>query len=189
MKGMMIKFAKSLSSWAYAAGKKEILIVSSLDSGKRPRCDVTSSQIHYISTANADGMDEKCEKLGWKKLEQFVPSQKGWQYLDSQSAEGSAEDDSFSLEDELTDEDYFPSMPFASLFSTFKAKGLKVTCIFCFCSEGDNIPDAFLLAEAVHTFLGIHVRVSPPLGNGNTGWTIPLSWKTVYGPPPDMSMF
>lgn len=26
-------------------------------------------------------------------------------------------------------------------------------------------------------------------GNEEGGWIIPLSWKTVYGPPPDMSLF
>uniref|UniRef100_A0A0A9DW53 Uncharacterized protein n=1 Tax=Arundo donax TaxID=35708 RepID=A0A0A9DW53_ARUDO len=26
-------------------------------------------------------------------------------------------------------------------------------------------------------------------GNGSNGWIIPLSWKSVYGPPPDMSIF
>ena len=27
------------------------------------------------------------------------------------------------------------------------------------------------------------------LGNEGNGWLIPYSWKTVYGPPPDMSIF
>lgn len=26
-------------------------------------------------------------------------------------------------------------------------------------------------------------------GNGSGGWVIPFSWQTVYGPPPDMSIF
>jgi hypothetical protein len=37
---MTIKFAKNISSWAAAMGKKEVVIVSSLDSGKMPRCDM-----------------------------------------------------------------------------------------------------------------------------------------------------
>lgn len=31
----------------------------------------------------------------------------------------------------------------------YQAKGLKVTCLLCYCSEGDNISDAFQLADAV----------------------------------------
>lgn len=29
-----------------------------------------------------------------------------------------------------------------------QAKGLKVTCVLCYCSEGDNMPESFQLAEA-----------------------------------------
>jgi hypothetical protein len=29
-----------------------------------------------------------------------------------------------------------------------QAKGLKVTCLLCYCSEGDNTSDAFQLADA-----------------------------------------
>lgn len=35
-----------------------------------------------------------------------------------------------------------------------QAKGLKVTCLLCYCSEGDNTPDAFHLAEAACKLLG-----------------------------------
>ena len=34
-----------------------------------------------------------------------------------------------------------------------QAQGLNVLCILYFCSEGDNIQDAFLLAEALQSFL------------------------------------
>ncbi|KAH9301482.1 hypothetical protein KI387_013065, partial [Taxus chinensis] len=154
MKGTMLKFAKNISSWALAAGKKEVIIISSLDSGKLQECGINSQQIHYISSANKDGTDDKCEKLGWKKLEQFEPSQRGWKYLYSHFSQDSVPDELFLEEDELADEDYFSSLPFSSLFSSCKAAGLKVTCLFCFCSEGDNMRDAFVLAEAVFKLLG-----------------------------------
>ncbi|XP_057829936.2 uncharacterized protein LOC131040983 [Cryptomeria japonica] len=187
MKGTMIKFAKNLSSWASAVGKKEVIIISSLDSGKMQEYGMNSQQIHYISSAKADGTDDKCEELGWKKLEQFVPSQKGWQYLFSQLSQEFVQDELFLADDELTDEDYFSSLPFASLFSSCQAKGLKVTCLFCFCSEGDNMRDAFVLAEAVYKLLGLCASTSA--SNKNTEWVIPLSWKSVYGPGPDISIF
>lgn len=40
----------------------------------------------------------------------------------------------------------------------YQAKGLKVTCLLCYCSEGDNISDAFQLADAVCK----HRRLSHP---------------------------
>ncbi|CAM6019554.1 unnamed protein product [Sphagnum balticum] len=33
------------------------------------------------------------------------------------------------------------------------AEGLKVVCVLYFCSEGDNVPDAFLIADAVQRYL------------------------------------
>ncbi|CAN6315675.1 unnamed protein product, partial [Urochloa humidicola] len=67
------------------------------------------------------------------------------------------------------------------------AKGLKVSCVLCYCSEGDNMPESFQLAEAVCKLLGHGPEKYH--GNGSNGWTVPLSWKSVYGPPPDMSIF
>jgi hypothetical protein len=34
-----------------------------------------------------------------------------------------------------------------------QAEGLKVVCVLCFCAEGDNVPDAFLIADAVQQYL------------------------------------
>ena len=36
-----------------------------------------------------------------------------------------------------------------------QAKGLKVTRLLCYCSEGDNLQDAFHLAEAACKLLGL----------------------------------
>ena len=49
-----------------------------------------------------------------------------------------------------------------------QAKGLKVTCLLCYCSEGDNIQDAFHLAEAACKLLGLspsnfHGMFPPPV--------------------------
>lgn len=38
-----------------------------------------------------------------------------------------------------------------------------MTCLLCYCSEGDNIPDAFLLAEAASKLTGL----SPHKFHGN----------------------
>ena len=80
---------------------------------------IFSSPIRYISTANPDGTDERCEGLGWRKLEQFLPLTQEWKLLESYSC-GEIEEDLESREIQLTDEMYYPSLPFASLFSCCK---------------------------------------------------------------------
>ena len=75
-------------------------------------------QIYYLSSASSDGVDEKCEQLGWKKLQEYDPSQKHWKYL-SDFAEGNVTREEISVsEDE--EENYYASLPFAALFSLLK---------------------------------------------------------------------
>lgn len=77
-------------------------------------------QIYYLSSTNTDGTDDCCERLGWKKWQEYNPDQRTWKYL-STLAEGNArQDDNLPFEDEPEDEDYYPSLPFAALFSCFK---------------------------------------------------------------------
>ncbi|GFY95661.1 clast3-like protein [Actinidia rufa] len=188
VKGTMVEFAKNMADFAAASRKKHIVVLSSLDFGRWQTIDMSSGlQIYYLSSANMDGTDNECERFGWKRLQDYNPDQRLWKYL-SNLAEGNAgHDDDIPSEDELGEEDYNASLPFASLFSCFKAKGLKVTCLLCYCSEGDNIPEAFHLADAACRLLG----VNPNNFEGNEGgkWIVPFSWQTVYGPPPDTSLF
>ncbi|KAI0503801.1 hypothetical protein KFK09_014744 [Dendrobium nobile] len=144
-------------------------------------------QIYYISSVNDDGNDENFERLGWKRLEEYKPLERRWKYL-SHLAEGNLSHDGFvDLDSELVDDDYYAGLPLAALFVFCKAKGVKVTCLLCYCSEGDNMQDSFQLAEAACQLLGLNPENFH--GNEPGGWAIPLSWKTVYGPPPDMSIF
>lgn len=77
--------------------------------------------MHYLSSTNEDGTDDYCETLGLKKLLEYNPEQRRWKYL-AALAEGSAVlDEEFPFEDEQEDEaDYYPSLPFAALYSCFK---------------------------------------------------------------------
>ncbi|KAL9230899.1 hypothetical protein vseg_006190 [Gypsophila vaccaria] len=188
IKGMMIQFAKNLADFAVAAGKKHVVLLSSLDFQRWQKVDMSSGvQIHYLSSSNVDGTDDDCEKLGWKKLQEYNPSQRRWAYLQTISEGSAVEEDAIPSDDIDEDEDYFASLPFAALFSCFKARGLKVTCLLCYCSEGDNIAESMILAGAACKVLGLKLNNLQTSEDGE--WIIPLSWKSVYGPPPDMSMF
>jgi proteasome assembly chaperone 2 len=174
---------KNFASWAAHEGVKEVVILSGLDSGKVQRSETLVPQIQYISTAKEDGSDERCEQLGWKRLQHYSPSSEAWKLLDHQAA---STDESPSEDIALTDDMYFPRQPFASLLACCKVQGLKVVCVLCFCAEGDNVPDAFLIADGLHRFLNQGKR---ELQGAGVTWKIPLSWTTVYGPPPDDTMF
>ncbi|KAJ3670128.1 hypothetical protein LUZ60_010452 [Juncus effusus] len=194
IKGMMIQFARNMANFIKNLGnKKHIIILSSLDFSKKKKFD-SSSNIYYISNIGNDGFDPQCENLGYKKLEEYNPDQKRWKHIISLSEGLINDQESQTLiqeyEDEnepLTDFDYFASLPFAALFSFFKAKGFRVTCLMSYCSEGDNISDSFQLADATCKLLDLN----PDNFNGKqgAGWKIPLSWQSVYGPPPDTTIY
>ncbi|CAI9781912.1 unnamed protein product [Fraxinus pennsylvanica] len=187
VKGMMVEYAKNLANFVASNGKKHVIILSSLDFGRWHSIDVSSGlQIFYLSTSNIDGTDEDCEKLGWHRLQEYNPSQRMWKYLNTLAEGGSTMEEDLRFE-ELGDEDYYPSLPFAALFSCLKTKGLKVTCLLCYCSEGDNIPEAFHLAEAASKLTGLNQNEFH--GNEAGRWVVPFSWKSVYGPPADLTLF
>ncbi|KAF3323972.1 proteasome assembly chaperone 2 [Carex littledalei] len=189
IKGMMISFARNMADFIHSIGKNHVLILSSLDSGRRKRIDASSNmQIYYLSSVSDDGSNQDCENLGWKKLDKYDPCQRRWKYLESLAGGASPDDEELITdEEEFTESDYYASLPFSALFTCLKAKGLKVTCLLCYCSEGDNISDSFQLAHATCKLLGLNPEKFH--GNEGGGWMIPLSWKSVYGPPPDMTLF
>lgn len=86
--------------------------------------------MHYLASTNSDGTDDYCEQLGWKRLQDYNPNQRSWKYL-STLAEGNAmPEDSLPFEGELEEEEYYyPSLPFAALFSCFKVLLVSYTNI------------------------------------------------------------
>ncbi|KAL8124065.1 hypothetical protein AgCh_011898 [Apium graveolens] len=78
--------------------------------------------IYYLSSANIDGTDEYYERLGWKRLQDYNPAQRRWKHLKDLAQGKMVHEDTLLFEDELQDEDYFPSLPFAIIFSYFKGK-------------------------------------------------------------------
>ncbi|KAL8147049.1 hypothetical protein AgCh_004680 [Apium graveolens] len=74
-------------------------------------CDVLLGlQIYYLSSANIDGTDEYCERLGWKRLQDYNPPQRRWKNLNYLAQGKMVQEDTLLFEDELQDEDYFPSL-------------------------------------------------------------------------------
>lgn len=82
-------------------------------------------QTYYLSSANPDGTDNVCERLGWKKLPEYNPDQRCWKYLKSVAEGDSAAADTMPAEDDFGEEDYYPSLPFSALFSCFKVIATK----------------------------------------------------------------
>ncbi|KAJ0975011.1 hypothetical protein J5N97_016976 [Dioscorea zingiberensis] len=78
----MVEFAKNLAHCISILGKKHVIVLSSLSSGRKKIIDPFGDmQIYYTSNANADGNDGDCEKLGWKRLDEYDHCQRRWVHL------------------------------------------------------------------------------------------------------------
>lgn len=87
---------------------------------------ISGLQTYYLSSTNTDGTDDYCEGLGWKRLQEYNPTQRGWKYLNTLAEGNATQEENMSFEDELEEEDYYPSLPFAALFSCFKVLLVQV---------------------------------------------------------------
>ncbi|PWZ21648.1 putative transcription factor KAN2 [Zea mays] len=100
---------KNAADFVSSIGKNHIVIISSLDSGKRRIIDASSDmQMYYLSSCNEDGSDPEYE--GWKKLEDYNPSQKHWNCLASLVEGGHLSEDMDDDTDERTINDYYASL-------------------------------------------------------------------------------
>lgn len=153
----MVTFAKKFANFLVRSGKQHVIVLSSLDSGRRKNIDASrctsctsysicfnislplscllhidvhfvmlhvpifsGMQIYYISSVSDDGTDTDCENLGFEKLAEYNPSQRRWKYLTSLTEGATPQEDVISDEDELLEDDYYPGLPFAALFSCCK---------------------------------------------------------------------
>lgn len=80
--------------------------------------------LYYLSSCNEDGSDPECEKLGWKKLEEYDPSQRLWKCLASLIEGGVLSEDMADDPEEMTASDYYATLPFAALFFACKVSYL-----------------------------------------------------------------
>jgi proteasome assembly chaperone 2 len=81
-------------------------------------------QVYYLSSSNEDGSDPEYDKLGWKRLEEYDPSQRRWKCLASLVEGGDLSEDTVGDTDEMTVNGYYASLPFAALFSACKVSDL-----------------------------------------------------------------
>lgn len=81
---------------------------------------ISGSQIHYLSSTSDDGTDDNCEKLGWRRVQEYDPAQPRWEHLTTLTKAKATEENDLPFDEGLEEGDYLPSLPFASLFTCLK---------------------------------------------------------------------
>ncbi|KAL8105887.1 hypothetical protein AgCh_029621 [Apium graveolens] len=60
-------------------------------------CWRSGLQIYYLFSANIDGTDEYCERLGWKRLQDYNLSQRRWKNLNYLAQGKMVQEDTFTV--------------------------------------------------------------------------------------------
>eukprot|EP00270_Netrium_digitus_P019888 TRINITY_DN7986_c0_g1_i2.p1 TRINITY_DN7986_c0_g1~~TRINITY_DN7986_c0_g1_i2.p1 ORF type:complete len:240 (-),score=64.94 TRINITY_DN7986_c0_g1_i2:227-946(-) len=207
-KGRLRSYVRDLTAWVESAAFKDVLTLASADSAHRSATQLVGDQFRYLSTGQNDGRDPKCSAIGWTRMEELEP----WQTAGGGGA-GSADEEADAMAVASPGpleggawgraRSYWRA-PFWEYFLQFKARKQAAIVIICFCSEGDNVPEAMAMADRVDQLLGLLAVTdtaaaslqpsSATAGRGREGphapvWRIPQSWAHVFGPPPDVTIF
>jgi len=156
-------FSNQLTNWMKQMNFKLIVMLASCLSQFRSPQELKTGALHYLcgEQVNEDSR-EAIESLGWKLFEKQDPLTK------KSDSEGGV----FLMPGS--------GMARPILEKSF-TKELPVVMLLLYCSEGDNTPDALLLANCVNKWLHL-------LPEKQT-WKTPISWSHLFGQPPPNSIY
>uniref|UniRef100_A0A3Q1GUF9 Glyoxylate reductase/hydroxypyruvate reductase n=1 Tax=Acanthochromis polyacanthus TaxID=80966 RepID=A0A3Q1GUF9_9TELE len=154
------KFRQLLVSWIKASGFSRTVVLSSSHAYQRDDQQLQGTPLRYLATpsllkVSADALKE----LGWREMERV------------------------SAFPGLTDANTEPRLHIPGggitkgLYTDSCTEDLSLAVLLLFCSEGDNIPDAFTLVNHLNDWLHLLDNHSPEPNK----WKIPPSWNLLFG--------
>ncbi|XP_034016190.1 proteasome assembly chaperone 2 [Thalassophryne amazonica] len=153
-------FRQLLVSWIKTSGFSRTIVLSSSHAYQRDDQQLQGTPLRYLITPALLKLCEgEVKELAWKEMEQ-VPPFPGITDANIESR--------FSI----------PGGGITKgLFTDSCAEDLPLAVLLLFCSEGNNIPEAFALVNHVNDWL--HLLDNPRQGPNQ--WRIPSSWKLLFG--------
>lgn len=154
------KFRQVLISWIKASGFSRTIVLSSSHAYQRDDRQLQGSPLRYLVTPSMLKLSEAALKeLGWLEMErvQAFPG----------LTDGSAEPRLYIPGGGIT----------KGLYTDSCAEDVPLAVLLLFCSEGDNIPDAFTITNHLNSWL--HLLDNP--SEDPNKWKIPPSWTLMFG--------
>ncbi|KAM7373245.1 hypothetical protein PAMP_008112 [Pampus punctatissimus] len=154
------KFRQLLMSWIKASGFSRTVVLSSSHAYQRDDQQLQSTPLRYLVTPGLQKVSEdSLKELGWREMERM-------------SAFPGVTDS--STEPQL----YIPGGGITKgLYTDSCAEDVPLAVLLIFCSEGDNIPDAFTLVNHLNDWLHLLDNSSQEPNK----WKIPTSWSLLFG--------
>ncbi|KAM9838486.1 proteasome assembly chaperone 2 [Aulostomus maculatus] len=161
------KFRELLLSWIKESGFSRTVVLSSSHAYQRDDRQLRDTPLRYLITPSLLKVSEDALKeLGWREMERAA------------AFPG------------VTDANTEPRLSIPgggiskALYIDSCAEDVPLAVLLIFCSEGDNIPDAFTLVNHLNDWL--HLLDNP--SQEPHKWKIPTSWTLLFGSgiPPDL---
>ncbi|XP_023684363.1 proteasome assembly chaperone 2 [Paramormyrops kingsleyae] len=152
------KFRKLILSWIKSSGFDRTVVLSSSHAYQRDDQQLLGAPLRYLlSPVLEQEAGTQLNTLEWKEIEQV-------------SAFPGINDSDKRL--------YIPGGGITKgLYTDGCSEGIKMAVLLIFCSEGDNIPDAFALVNYLNDWL--HLVDKP--SQMSTQWRVPGSWRLLFG--------
>ncbi|MEE6464567.1 hypothetical protein FKM82_006292 [Ascaphus truei] len=152
-------FRQLLISWIKRCAFAKVILLSSSHAYQRDDQQLFGTPFRYLVTPVTQiSMEEVVKELQWKAMEK-VSSYPG-----------------------VNDEEKMISIPGGGftklLYDDCCSEEIQMAVVLKFCSEGDNIPDAFALLNHINEWLHL---VEQSNGDFSTKWKIPSSWRLLFG--------
>ncbi|XP_051992479.1 proteasome assembly chaperone 2-like [Xyrauchen texanus] len=151
-------FRKLMVSWIKSCGFLRTVLLSSSHAYQRDDQQLLGSHLRYLLTPSLQKEEgQRVEELGWKEMERI-----------------SILPDVCESEQRL----YIPGGGVTkALYTDCCTEDISMAVLLIFCSEGDNIPDAFMLINHLNDWL--HLLEKPT--QGSVQWKVPPSWRLLFG--------
>nr|XP_047933105.1 proteasome assembly chaperone 2 isoform X3 [Anser cygnoides] len=164
-------FCQALLSWVESSKCARVILLSSSHAYQRDDEQLLGTPLRYLLTpALEKAVGGHMQELKWKEMEKIAA------YPGINDAEKVL---------------HIPGGGITKLlFTESCSKGIQMAVLLKFCSEGDNIPDAFALVNYLNEWLqlikskGSHsTDISPEqeIPDTSSQWKIPSSWRLLFG--------
>lgn len=156
------EFRHMILSWIKQSGFSKVVLLSSSHAYQCDDQQLLGTPLRYLMTPDLHNIvQETLQSLSWKELEKIA---------------------AFPGVDETERKICIPGGGFTKcLFQDSCSEGIPMAVLLIFCSEGDNIPDAFALVNYLNEWLHLVEHTGSTSSDSSVQWTVPSSWKLLFG--------
>ncbi|XP_077983382.1 proteasome assembly chaperone 2-like [Glandiceps talaboti] len=179
VKGKQKEYCERLIEWIQSYHFDKVLLLTSSYAHERVDSQLQGTPLRYIATPV---LQQTCgsilkDELKWFQLEK------------RESVWGKAAEDSKQEIPEEAKNIFIPGGGIARrLFIQGCKDNIPLAVVLVFCAEGNNVPDAMILASSINEWL----KLLPSIQSSTTStqqWKIPNSWNLLFGSSFDKTIY